>query len=129
MRYIGQVHECTVEIGNYANDAKALEKVKDAFHKRHEELYTYSEPHNAVEVVNITNPTLIHWTTDLLPLLHESGLTFDELPAREWVDKLRHSEQDPVANPPIKLLEFFAAQPRCLVALKAAAGRTIGAAS
>jgi len=27
--------------------------VKDAFHSRHEELYTYSERHNAVEVVNI----------------------------------------------------------------------------
>ena len=40
MRYVGQVHECTVEIGNFANNAKALEKVKDAFHKRHEELYT-----------------------------------------------------------------------------------------
>jgi N-methylhydantoinase A len=53
MRYVGQVHECTVEIGNFAADAKALEKVKAAFHKRHEELYTYSEPHNAVEVVNI----------------------------------------------------------------------------
>ena len=37
----GQVHECTVEIGNFANDAKALEKVKDAFHRRHEELYTF----------------------------------------------------------------------------------------
>ena len=53
MRYVGQVHECTVEIGNFADDAKALEKVKSAFHKRHQELYTYSEPHNAVEVVNI----------------------------------------------------------------------------
>ena len=53
MRYVGQVHECTVEIGNFTDDAKALEKVKSAFHKRHEELYTYSEPHNAVEVVNI----------------------------------------------------------------------------
>ena len=37
----GQVHECTVEIGNFANDAKALEKVKDASHRRHEELYTF----------------------------------------------------------------------------------------
>jgi N-methylhydantoinase A len=53
MRYVGQVHECTVEIGNFSDDAKALEKVKSAFHKRHQELYTYSEPHNAVEVVNI----------------------------------------------------------------------------
>jgi N-methylhydantoinase A len=53
MRYVGQVHECTVEIGNFAIDAKSIGKVKDAFHKRHKELYTYSEPHNAVEVVNI----------------------------------------------------------------------------
>jgi N-methylhydantoinase A len=53
MRYVGQVHECTVEIGNFKNDARALEKVKAAFHRRHQELYTYSEPHNAVEVVNI----------------------------------------------------------------------------
>ena len=41
-------------------DAKALEKVKDAFHKRHEELYTYSEPHNAVEVVNIESTLYGH---------------------------------------------------------------------
>ncbi len=32
---------------------RAIGKVKDAFHKRHEELYTYAERHNAVEVVNI----------------------------------------------------------------------------
>lgn len=71
---------------------------------------TVAPSDSAVEVVNVTNPTLIHWTKDLLPLLHECGLTFDELPAREWVEKLRHSEQDPVTNPPIKLLEFFASK-------------------
>ena len=60
MRYVGQVHECTVEIGNFGNDARALEKVKNAFHKRHEELYTYSEPHNAVEVVNIESTLYGH---------------------------------------------------------------------
>jgi N-methylhydantoinase A len=60
MRYVGQVHECTVEIGNFAIDAKALEKVKGAFHKRHEELYTYSEPHNSVEVVNIESTLYGH---------------------------------------------------------------------
>ncbi len=53
MRYVGQVHECTVDIGTFEINAKSIEKVKDAFHKRHEELYTYSERHNAVEVVNI----------------------------------------------------------------------------
>ena len=60
MRYVGQVHECTVEIGNFTDDAKALEKVKGAFHRRHEELYTYSEPHNAVEVVNIESTLYGH---------------------------------------------------------------------
>ena len=60
MRYVGQVHECTVEIGNFANDVRAIEKVKGAFHKRHEELYTYSEPHNAVEVVNIESTLYGH---------------------------------------------------------------------
>ena len=53
MRYVGQVHECTVDIGTFEINEKSVAKVKDAFHKRHEELYTYSERHNAVEVVNI----------------------------------------------------------------------------
>jgi N-methylhydantoinase A len=53
MRYVGQVHECTVDIGTFDITEKTAGKVRDAFHRRHEELYTYSEPHNAVEVVNI----------------------------------------------------------------------------
>ena len=53
MRYVGQVHECTVDIGTFEINARTIAKVKDAFHRRHEELYTYSERHNAVEVVNI----------------------------------------------------------------------------
>jgi len=53
MRYVGQVHECTVDIPRFAIDAGSIDRVKDAFHRRHEELYTYSERHNAVEVVNI----------------------------------------------------------------------------
>ena len=53
MRYVGQVHECTVDIGTFEINAKSIGKVKEAFHARHEELYTYSERHNAVEAVNI----------------------------------------------------------------------------
>ncbi|MEY3307050.1 MAG: hypothetical protein RLZZ413_1088 [Pseudomonadota bacterium] len=53
MRYVGQVHECSVEIGNFKVDAKSIARIKDAFHKRHEELYTYAEPQSVVEVVNI----------------------------------------------------------------------------
>lgn len=53
MRYVGQVHECTVDIDNFRIDETSIDKVKDAFHARHEELYTYCERHNPVEVVNI----------------------------------------------------------------------------
>ena len=53
MRYVGQVHECTVEVGNFAIDAAGIEKLKEAFHRRHEQLYTYSEPNSIVEVVNL----------------------------------------------------------------------------
>ncbi len=53
MRYVGQVHECTVEIDNFPINSLTIEEVKEAFHKRHEQLYTYSERHSGVEVVNI----------------------------------------------------------------------------
>ena len=53
MRYVGQVHECTVDIETFDINAKTIERVKDAFHRRHKELYTYSERHSLVEVVNI----------------------------------------------------------------------------
>ncbi|MCR4264543.1 hydantoinase/oxoprolinase family protein [Nitratireductor sp. ZSWI3] len=53
MRYVGQVHECTVDVDTFDIDAQTVERLKDAFHRRHEQLYTYSEPKNTVEVVNI----------------------------------------------------------------------------
>lgn len=53
MRYVGQVHECTVDIDPFDITEAALERLKAAFHARHEELYTYSEPQSAVEVVNV----------------------------------------------------------------------------
>lgn len=53
MRYVGQVHECTVEIDNVDITKKTIPDIIDAFHKRHEELFTYAEPHNVVEVVNL----------------------------------------------------------------------------
>ncbi|MGI9490380.1 MAG: caprolactamase subunit alpha [Geminicoccaceae bacterium] len=53
MRYVGQVHECTVDIGNFKITKKTFPDIIDAFHKRHEQLFTYSEPHNVVEIVNL----------------------------------------------------------------------------
>ena len=53
MRYVGQVHECTVEIDTFKVDASSIGQIIEAFHKRHEQLYTYAEPHSVVEVVNL----------------------------------------------------------------------------
>ncbi|MCP4382098.1 MAG: hydantoinase/oxoprolinase family protein, partial [Hyphomicrobiales bacterium] len=53
MRYVGQVHECTVEIDDLEIGEATLPRIRDAFHDRHKALYTYSEPNTAVEVVNI----------------------------------------------------------------------------
>ena len=58
MRYVGQVHECTVDIDPFPLDEAALERLKAAFHSRHEELYTYSEPQSVVEVVNVESAIL-----------------------------------------------------------------------
>ncbi|MEL6234170.1 MAG: hydantoinase/oxoprolinase family protein [Pseudomonadota bacterium] len=53
MRYVGQVHECTVEIPDGPITPDSLPAIREAFHTRHKELYTYNEPHNPVEAVNI----------------------------------------------------------------------------
>lgn len=53
MRYVGQVHECTVEVDPFEITEAALDRLKAAFHARHEELYTYAEPQSAVEIVNV----------------------------------------------------------------------------
>ncbi|RBP86046.1 N-methylhydantoinase A [Rhodobacter sp. 140A] len=53
MRYVGQVHECTVSVEPFEVTEAALERLRAAFHARHEELYTYSEPGSVVEVVNV----------------------------------------------------------------------------
>ena len=53
MRYVGQIHECTVDIDSFRIDASSIDRVKNAFHDRHEQLFTYAERHNPVELVNI----------------------------------------------------------------------------
>ncbi|PIE13971.1 MAG: 5-oxoprolinase [Rhodobacterales bacterium] len=60
MRYVGQVHECTVEIEPFEVTEDRLEDIKAAFHARHKELYTYDEPHSAVEVVNVESTIAGH---------------------------------------------------------------------
>ncbi|KAL7808406.1 male sterility domain-containing protein [Trichoderma gracile] len=59
---------------------------------------------------NITNPQVFSWTDDLLPALRKCGLVFDEVKPKEWIKRLRASNPDPVANSPIKLVDFFASK-------------------
>ncbi|KAK6086972.1 male sterility protein [Seiridium cupressi] len=59
---------------------------------------------------NVTNHRTFSWIDHLLPALREAGLKFDEVEPREWVRRLRASNPDPVANPPIKLVDFFASK-------------------
>ena len=69
----------------------------------------------ATGVLNVINPRPFHWTRDLLPLLRkarESSTSavvpeFEELEPHAWLQRLRESNPDPVANPPTKLLEFW----------------------
>jgi len=53
MRYVGQIHECTVNIDFFEITNETLKNIKEAFHNRHKELYTYSETESPVELVNI----------------------------------------------------------------------------
>lgn len=59
---------------------------------------------------NVTNPQVFSWTGDLLPALRKCGLVFDEVEPKEWIKRLRGSNPDPIANPPIKLVDFFASK-------------------
>ena len=53
MRYLGQVHECTVQVPNGPVNAELARQIIAAFHRRHEALFTYSEPDSMVELVNV----------------------------------------------------------------------------
>lgn len=53
MRYRGQIHECSVAIPAGVMNAALVPEILQAFHARHEALFTYAEPDNPVELVNV----------------------------------------------------------------------------
>jgi len=61
-------------------------------------------------VANVTNARTFSWSSDLLPALRQAGLEFEVVEPKEWVERLRASNQDAVSNPPIKLADFFASK-------------------
>ncbi len=60
MRYVGQVHECTVDIGDLPVNAATIDGIRHAFHALHRQLFTYDEPDSAIEVVNIESTVSGH---------------------------------------------------------------------
>ncbi|KAH8425112.1 uncharacterized protein LDX57_002861 [Aspergillus melleus] len=66
----------------------------------------YSEDPDVV--YHVLNPSVFHWTNDLLPALRDAGLNFDMVDKREWIRRLRTGEQNPAKNPTVKLTEFYA---------------------
>ena len=60
MRYVGQVHECTVDIEQFEVTEATLQDIITAFHRRHKELYTYDETDSDVEVVNVESTIAGH---------------------------------------------------------------------
>ncbi|MDI5985677.1 hydantoinase/oxoprolinase family protein [Halomonas sp. M4R5S39] len=53
IRYLGQIHECTVEMERDELDVAGWQALRASFHARHEALYSYCEPHSAIELVNL----------------------------------------------------------------------------
>jgi N-methylhydantoinase A len=53
MKYVDQVHECSVELPVFEITAERLPEIEDAFHRRHEGLYTYCERDNTPELINV----------------------------------------------------------------------------
>ena len=82
MRYVGQVHECTVDIGDTVANSANLPTIKQKFHDLHKQLFTYNEPDSLVEIVNIEST--VYGKTALLPpqLLAKGGTPEAAIKAR-----------------------------------------------
>lgn len=68
MRYLGQVHECTVDIGDQPVNDATITSIRNAFHALHRQLFTYDEPDSAIEIVNIES-TVSGRTSPLPPMV------------------------------------------------------------
>ncbi|WP_152223548.1 hydantoinase/oxoprolinase family protein [Pseudomonas sp. SCB32] len=60
MRYLGQIHECSVELEAHRLDEAGLAALCEAFHERHRKLFSYSEEASPVELVNLECSVIGH---------------------------------------------------------------------
>jgi N-methylhydantoinase A len=57
MRYLGQFHEVELPISEAELNQDEVAQIVRDFHKKHEELYAYSEPESATEMINLRMAT------------------------------------------------------------------------
>ena len=69
MRYVDQIHECQVDIPSVALSPGNIGDIAEAFHTRHEELFTYCERDNAVEIINLESTVIGKVARPQLPTL------------------------------------------------------------
>lgn len=60
MRYLGQIHECSVELEAHQLDEAGLAALCESFHDRHQKLFSYSERTSPVELVNLECSVIGH---------------------------------------------------------------------
>jgi N-methylhydantoinase A len=73
MRYVDQIHECQVEIPPEDLSPRNIGAIAEAFHRRHEELFTYCERDNLVEIINLESTVTGHVPRPMLPALVRGG--------------------------------------------------------
>jgi hypothetical protein len=69
-----------------------------------------SQPEKDEDLVyHLVNPSTFDWRTELLPVLkkHSKLRRFEVVKPAEWLQRLEESEQDPIKNPSIKLVDFW----------------------
>ena len=88
LRYVDQIHECQVDLTDLSSlpfnelTPEATADIAEAFHQRHEELYTYCERDNLIELINVESTVIGQVPRPQLPALARGGS--DARPRPAW---------------------------------------------
>lgn len=91
-----------LEIGFYVGGPGCNGNIKD---KAASDIYVQESL-----VHNLVHPRPFSWVKEFLPALKKSGLVFETVDYRTWLDKVKSSEADVKKNPSRKLLAFWETQ-------------------
>ena len=59
MKYVDQIHHCDVSVPNGVLDPAQLDVLRERFHARHEQLYTYCERDNEPEILSLRTSVIL----------------------------------------------------------------------